>query len=269
MAATVYIDRIDDLSARERAGVINRLVRRARVRGVSGIDYRNLFSALQQAGIPAHGSSPSGAPNLVLVERNPTIVDDKTIDVELVYEHAANRSQDFDNPVYGFVVGEASACVNQTTTNRDKNGDAVELQHTYAADDPDFGRQTKKQGGSFTLMQPQGRVSYRGLKQSRFPWIMAQALIGTVNSDGWNGGAQGTWMCTNVSWKPYDTTLSRYEIILEFQHNPDGWNPDVVFIDERSGKPPVGLVDGEGVKTVERYVLANFQEVVGSRLLGG
>ena len=84
------IDRIDMLEAQERHGVIIRLIRRARVIDLPDTDYTVLFTALAAAGIPAAGSSLTGASHLILAERNPRIVDRDTVDVDLVYEEFDN-----------------------------------------------------------------------------------------------------------------------------------------------------------------------------------
>lgn len=96
MAVQVKIDRIITLEALEKFGVIHRLVRQARVINLEDTDYSVLFSALEEAGIPASGSALGGEPNLILVERNPKLIDETTVDVDLVYEHILNEGQELD-----------------------------------------------------------------------------------------------------------------------------------------------------------------------------
>lgn len=95
------IDRLETLECVERNGVIRKLVRLARVFGLSNTDYRQLWAALIKAGIPAYGSGLVDTSNagtiaatqafaaLVLVERSAKIAegDPATVDVTLTYEH--------------------------------------------------------------------------------------------------------------------------------------------------------------------------------------
>jgi hypothetical protein len=269
--ATAHVDRIDTLSAQERNGVIVRLVRRARVTGLTNNDYRALFSALEAAGIPAVGSSPTGAPNLQLVDRNPTIVEGEpsSVDVDLVYEHAAGKNQALGTPHYGTITYQVRAAVNQVESNTDVDGNPVTVSHTYPPEDPDFAGQTKVQGGQFQFFQPQTCLTVRGIFTTRYPWLMERYLIGGINETDWAGRGPGEWMCTGFSWTPLDGQSSKYEVEIEFQHNPGGWNPTVIFTDERTNRPPTGLVPGTGYKTVEKHRPVNFESVIGTRVQGG
>ena len=271
MAVVAYIDRIDTLEAEEADGVIVRLVKRARVVGLTDTTHVALFSALAAAGIPVSGATLAGAPELVLTRRITKLVEgDRTaVDVDLVYDHALNKGQSIDTPHYGLVVGEVSASINQVGSNLDENGNPIVLSHTYPSSDVDYAGQTKVQGGEITFAQPQVTVVYKGIKNTLYPWLVSRALVGNVNSTSWGGRPTGEWLCTACNYRPYDGTNGRYEFSIEFQHNPDGWDPTAVFLDDRTGKPPSGLVQGTGYKTVSRYQLVDFEAIIGARLQGG
>lgn len=264
-----HIDHEETLRAVERDGVVVRVERKARVSGLEDTDYTILFSALEEAGIPAAGAALPGAPNLVLRDRNPTVVAKGFVDVDLVYEHAAGPGQNFDSPHFGLLVAEVRASVNQVKTNKDSSGNTITVQHTYPPEDFDYPGLTKVQGGEIEYFQPQAVMTLRGIKSTAFPWFLARALMGAVNETDWAGYGPEEWMCTGVSWTPYDGSNSRYLFTLEFQHNPDTWSPTVVFIDERTGKPPTGLVAGTGYKTISKHRLVNFETVIGTRVQGG
>ncbi len=55
MAIKVYIDRIETLEMKEKWGVVENVVRRALVKGLSGTDFKLMYSALEAAGIPNKG----------------------------------------------------------------------------------------------------------------------------------------------------------------------------------------------------------------------
>lgn len=271
--AEAHIDHVSQLDATERNGTIVRLARRVRVTGLSNTDHSILFDALEEC--PDAGSSlaDEGFTNLVLVERNPKLVDGDTgtVDVDLIYEHvAATDGQNIDSPPFGVLVGESNATLNQVTSNLDADGEAIVLSHTYPEEDDEFPDQTKQQGGEITYYEPQITTRFQGIKQTRYPWLIQRQLTGAVNASSWSGGDPHTWMCVGVKWKPLDRrTPNRYVFEFEFQYNPDTWNPTAVFNDERTGKPPVGLVEGTGYKYIRKHREVNFEQVIGTRIQGG
>lgn len=267
---TAYVDRTDTLQASERDGVVTKVVRRARVVGLTDDDYAVLFTALSVAGVPAAGSTLTGAPNLVLVERNVQVVDGdrSTVDVELVYEHVLNKGQNLNSPPLGYLLAEVRGSVNEQESNLDGSGFPVTVQHAYPSDDPDFPSKTKVQGGSIKFFQAQATKVVQGIRATNYPWLLQQHLLGAINELPWSGGNSYEWLCTGASWRPYDGSSSKYEFVFEFQHNPETWNPTVVYIDERTGKPPQGLLDNVGYKTVVKHRVVDFAAALGGRVQG-
>jgi len=270
MAASAKIQRTDLLEAQERHGAIVRLVMRSRVVDLTDTTYETLMTALDVSGIPAAGSTLTGAPNLILTERNPKLVNKGVVDVDLVYEHFMNEGQDLDTPLGGLSTGRISANVQQVTSNLDGDDVPITVEHTYPATDPDWPGETKTQGGEIQYYQPQRTIFLQGIKDTFRPWVIANSIIGKVNSTTWSGEGRHEWMCTNVTWTLYDRdTQNRYLMTFEFQHNPDSWNPTAVFIDERTGRPPVDLVEDEGYKYIRKHDAINFERVIGTRIQGG
>lgn len=270
MAPSAKIDRVDDLNATEEDGVVTRLLRKIRVVDLSSTDYTVLFTALNTLGISPQSKLPGTS--LVLRQRNPKLVDEDkaTVDVELVYEHEAkNSGQSFSNPASGIVLGQVQVSVNQVRTNTDRLGEVVTVRHTWPHTDDTFADKTSEQSLDFDFFQPQSRRIYKGRVSTQFPWILERAIIGKINANPWMGFGTSEWMCTGCDWEPVDGTAFIYEFSFEFQHNPDGWNPQAFFIDPRTGRPPPGLVEGVGYKTVDRHVPADFETVIGARLQGG
>lgn len=277
MAVEVKIDRIDLLEAQERNGVTIRLVRRARVINLTNTDHTVLFSALAEAGIPAAGSTLTGvgASNLILTERNPRIVDKTTVDVDLVYEKFDNEGQSFDTPPLGFFTANVRVSVQQVTTNKDIDGLAVSVEHTWPSVTPPElqvhpAGELSVQGGEFQAFIPQRSFSVEGYKITNAPWVLANQMIGRLNNAPFSGQAIHEWMCVGATWRIADNDIAanRYFMSFEFQHNPDTWNPTVVFIDPETGKPPKDLVQGVGFKTIRRNPEINFETVLGTRIQG-
>ena len=84
-------------------------------------------------------------------------------------------------------------------------------------------------------------------------------------------GSEGEWKCTIADWVEYDLESSpkRYQFNFEWQYSKGGWDPSVVFVDQRTGKPPPGLVKDEGYKTIKYYKRADYDELLSGRLQEG
>ena len=90
--ATGSIDTLTVIEAQERHGALRRLVREAIVTGITATDWSALTQALTAAGIPEYGAELTGvasdnAYDLTLVERAPSLIDESTYRVRLVYEN--------------------------------------------------------------------------------------------------------------------------------------------------------------------------------------
>lgn len=276
--ATVQLDRIEFLSASEKYGVLQSLSRRAHISGLEktggGVpdDYTILLRALEEAGLPAAGTLLEGTA-LVLTERKPTVVDKDKVEVDLQYELALNEGQNLDDPPYGLVLGEIRTNLQQVKSNKDEVGALIVVEHTYPAEDPEFGGETKQQTGEIDDTVPQKTFTLSGVKETTTPWLIANAIIGKVNSV--NFGTNGTreWLCTSAGWKWYGMEMPgnvhKYLMTFEFQHNPDGWDAVAVFIDSRTGKPPAGLVEGVGYKSIQKKEAVDFAAIIGVTIQGG
>jgi len=276
--ATAYIDHISTLEAEERYGAMVRLVRVARVVGLTDTDYQVLQSALDASGVPTKGATLTGMANLVLTSRQTTVVDEDqgVVDVTLTYEHFLNEGQDIDDPPVGVLVGEVRANISQVPTNKDApgaSGSLITVEYEYPEDyhKEDLQGQTVEQTGEIQVFQAQRTIFLQGIMEVDFPWQIALSLVSKVNKQAWSGGVAHSWMCTAVNWKIHDATsgANRYLFTFEFQHNLDTWDPQVVFIDENSGRPPAGLVEGTGKKTIEYHEEIDFNEIIGAKIQGG
>jgi len=269
---TAKIDRVDFVEAQEIHGVIVRLVRRARVIEIPDTSYTALFTALAAAGVPAADSTLAGASNLTLTERNPSIVegDPGTVDVDLIYTKFDNKGQSLDAPPLGLMTGSVRVSVQQLSRNTDIDGLAVSVEHTWPNDDPDHPGEIDVQGGEFQAQVPQRTFTVEGFKITNKPWIIANAIIGRVNSGTFSGEPKHEWMCVAANWRIADNDVAsnRYFMSFEFQHNSDTWNPSVIFIDPRTGKPPVDLIQDVGFKNVRVNPEANFEAILGVRVQG-
>lgn len=292
----------ETLEASERYGLMTRLVRRMIVRGAfdltytenggahDGDSYLVLFSALERVGMPVYGERLEGT-SLVCVERNPKVMDKTTVAVDIVYEPIDNGYDDLDNPPFNVLFGQVRSTIQQVQTNKDADGNLIVLSHTWPdgtaaykdaegntlARDPDYPGQTQKQTGTITYYQPQRSYNLSGIKHTWEPWLIEEAIHGKVNDAPWREKPAREWLCTSVTWKLHSLYEKYYGanplgpaflFQLEFQHNPDTWDPTATFVDGRTGQPPVGLIANTGYKTIEKLQEASFDDVIGSLVYG-
>jgi hypothetical protein len=268
MAVEVYKDTVETLALRENRGGFNFIQRKMLVNGLTATDYSAMMDALTAAGVPVYGDVLTEAPNLKLTTREVRMLDNKMAEVTLSYEPNVFQ-QKFEESAKAS--GEAS--LNQVQTNKDKNGDTITISHTYPnlgnslgeEPDADHANKTFTQGGQIDYLQPQLVLKFSGTMQSSNAVALALSVIGKVNDDTWMEGSAKQWLCTGCGFKVINSSASpiEYEFNLEFQYNPDGWDPTVIFADDRTGKPPEGLVAGTGYKTVERYEPIDFDATFG------
>lgn len=266
----VCLDEIKTIEASEVRGRLVSVKRLAIVSGLADTDYKVLFSALDEVGVPQDRATLDGAPDLYLVERNPKLVGENIVHVELLYQ-AFFVSDDIllSDPPYNVLEGGQRTSIQQLETNKDENGDKIELSHTYPADDPNYPGETETQGGSIAVFLPQKTFNLKFRRSTSTPWVMSDQLIGRINRNVWRGEPKWTWMCTAVDWKLHRVDGGvQYEFELEFQHNGDTWNPTAVFIDPRTDAPPPDLVDGIGYKTFRIHKEVDFDQILGFPVTG-
>lgn len=269
--ATVHTDHVSLLESEEEDGVIVSLVRRFRVTGVTDTDYDAIGSALTASGVPVYDDqlAESRYANIAVRRRVVRFVDNGTFDVDVFYEKYENR---LDSLQLDTILVEFSGAVQQVTSNLDRDDQIQEVSHTWPADDPDasYASQTLTQGGEFTFLQAQKTVRVRGRKQASRIWLLVNGMVGKINSVAFVGGAVDTWLCTRVDARPADVSGTPiYDFEAEFQYNPDGWQPQIIYRDPRTGAPPPDLVANTGYKTVNKYEEADFESFLGARIFGG
>ncbi len=271
----VYIDYIDTLEMKEKWGVVESVVRVARVVGLTGTDYATMAQVLDNANVPSKGDILDGNhPHLIVTDRDIKMVDRDKADVTLAYGGFNDKGQ----PLYvagtvagANVAGKMTTSMVQKDTNlyrEDGVGEEklITVQHTYPETDPDYGGKTVKQSGLIGVSIPQRTFTIEGVKEVKAPWEMAERLNGAINNDVWMGQPKWTWMCTEVTWE--HRKEDNYFMSFQFQHNPDTWNYTAVFTDERTQKPPENLVKDVGFKTIKYHRPVNFVQELGFYLIG-
>lgn len=259
---TAKLDTIETLSLKERNGGIYFLQRRILVEYLTDTDYGSLFDAINATGVPNYGDSVTEASNLMVTNKEAKMLDSTLAEVIVTYE-PKDQIQRFAETSKA----NLRASLNQLPTNKDKDGDTTFVEHEFPGDDPDplFAGLTKTQGGQWDKFSPQVALHFEGTQQVSDIVGLALSVMNKTNDATWMGGGAGTWMCTGVEADVNNSGLSPidYLLKLEFQYNPDGWDPTIVYVDPRTGRPPVDLVPDTGFKVVAAYDRIDFDTTFG------
>lgn len=274
--AKVRIDTIEDLEMNEKWGVVVGVSRKMRVLGLSGTDYKTLYQALNIAGVPQQNAYLDGYnTQLILIDRNVKMIDKDKADVFLNYGPFNDKGQVlfYDGGIASrAIAGKMSTTIVQKDTNIYRANGVGEtlpiiLEHTYPATDADYAGKTVQQTGTVSVAIPQRTFVIEGIKSVLAPWDMAERLHRSTNRLVWLGQDPGTWMCTEVTWEY--RTEGNYFMTFTFQHEEDGWDPSVVFIDDRTSRPPAGVsVDDGSVLTVPYFRRSDFVQELGFFVVG-
>ena len=269
MATTVKIDLIRTLESEEDRGAVKFLRRLVSIRGLpnANMDHQTLWEMLADAGIPAFNTSPEGEANLILTRRKAVVnPNDPTVgEVELTYESKIDSG-------LNFVFSVQTTLQSQTTENHRWLINGVPLQilveHTYPADDPDFGGQTQIQTGQVSVLVNTVTLTATGLLEVDDAHLECDKWSNSINQRTWAGRLPGFWLC-RASSVPHDLSTDPFTHLFtfEFTSHPDGWNPTAVFIDERTGQPPAELIRGVGTVLVDHYTPRDFNELFPSVVL--
>lgn len=213
---------------------------------------------------------------LVLVRRTPKIADDEKwcVDVTLHYEHILDGpNQKLFNPVSGMLWGKGKTSIVDKSTNfyypfgdTTKPRQMIQVGHTFPTTDngiaglpmldPNWPR-TILQGGEVNIPFPQSNFRLHGyVTDLPNPVDMSFQFVAKINENNWMGRPPLTWICSEMEWECIEPSQQRYKVSFEFQYNVDTWDATVVFIDQRTGKPPADVykADVDDVYGVTRLV---------------
>lgn len=260
------IDHVDTLDMEEVNGAITSVTRLARVIGLVNTDYTILWTALEAAGVPPYHSTlpevtvPGVNPfsGLVLTRRSARLHNDDrgTVDATLKYEHLlAGPNQQLQQPRSGVIYTKGKCSIREKATNffypfgvhsGIVNGTAVEQQrltvaHQYGNSTSENGELAglfKEQVGEIKVPFPESNIQFQGVVTILNPVAYAYKFIAAINRFAWQSQPELTWLISEVSWEILRPDTNLYKFGFEMQNNPDGWDPDIVYIDSRTNLPP-------------------------------
>lgn len=248
MPAVVVMDLIENARVRETDGIPIEVVRVALISGLQG-GITSIPEALYNQGpaLPLPGSvHPSlRFSNLFLRERQLVAREGTIVQLEMYY-----RRRDVHETPPGFnSVISGGTSLEQIETEKDRDGNQITVEH-----------QGRKQGGRIHPLMPRRELHFERVETSQTPGSITDAYVGKVNLGVYQGGAEGTWLCTDIKFTLADITqpIPTWNFRYDFRHKGEGHDPDVWYVEADTGEPGVDLIEFVGKKKIPWYLTANF-----------
>ena len=228
-------------------GVIDEARVTYQVQGLSGDWVARAHAALTATGIPQPGDDPGGqGANLYVARREVSFAEE---DASVAYVEVVYRTKGQEELSYTLHGG---ARMDHIETRVDRLGNEITVTHNGDT-----------QGAAVSVRIPATSMQATGITQLAVGGIPLDIVFdwtGAINNAEWYGGAAGTWLITGVTFEPYDIANRRWRFTFHIQHNIDGHQPHVWYIDTETGHPPANL-DDTGYGIVDWYPEANFNNL--------
>jgi hypothetical protein len=231
-----------------------------KVSGLDGDGYNRVKQAVEQPEIPGLGD-PHPSVNTVIVQRIDCVSNSHDV-VELAVKYAA---PDYTIPSKDEVVVNVGTTLSQTETNLDAFGNIMFTAYTYPdeyKETPGWENNYIPHGALINKLIPQSTLEMTR-QENDSPLVLSSIYTGKINSQVFQGGNPGTWMCMNISGNSLDGG-DTYTVTYSFQFREDNWNQDVVFISSDTGEPPIFDTPeniASGMKTYQIYTAIDFNQL--------
>ena len=241
------------------------LTRVATVTGLSGNGHSKLKDAVDAviSAVGDIGSPHPGVSECVIVDFTPTAKTSDKVDVRISY-----KENHEDDPDYAEI--EFQTNTSQVETNKDSEGNLIELFHTYTEKSNPMSKwdQPVSQNGMVSKLVPETTLTYTRF-ESTSPGAKSLEYSGTVNSgdfDPVGTAAARTWLCTSISGKrvrkPSSSGITeQWQTTYTFQYRADTWDQTALYIDPTTSRPiPEGEIqsDDEVEVVVQVYEEKDF-----------
>jgi hypothetical protein len=123
------------------------------------------------------------------------------------------------------------------------------------------------QGGEISPYEAIATVRFEYIAATQIPLSIVRSYTNLVNDGtfwGFDPSAMPrTWIISEVSFERVALEpVTQYRFGFQLQHNPDGWDPQVIYVDPETGRPPADLVANLGYKTIAWHNAVNFGAVL-------
>lgn len=270
MANDIVLDVIDGARWTEQDGSVNEISRMIIVSNIvlpaAAVPEIPALSAndavvrvvLDLPGVPQPGDTHPTETGLIVRNRAPRTLGPLTVQLDIRY--AVPGGGGFQPPPGDQFVLAITSAVEQIETQRNRlaqpDGSPAGSQITVT-------HNGIEQGGEITPFQAREVIRLQHAIQSADPRAITQFLTNAVNSGPFFFDVVApprTWLITEVAATLEDrsSTPPTYLINYELRKNVDGHDPVIVFIDPETGRPPPGLVVGQGLKQIVWYDEIDF-----------
>ena len=243
MAIIIARDTVPDSAPSLSDGAAGISVRRSILVGeLVSIGAGRIYEAIQACGV-TRGDSLPGVPDVVCVERSATMLDTSTARVMLSYR-IARPDDNFITGATGQV--EIPSVIGARETEQDITGKQIIVGHTFENVDDTTGEITEDlQQQIRTVTVPEARTIETFTRiEADNPRDIIREYTGTVNRTKFLDRASRTWYLTiNASSNDGGKTFS---VRYAFEHRPETWDAEVVFLDRATGEPPTDIKAGIG-----------------------
>ena len=243
MAIIIARDTVPDSAPSLSDGAAGISVRRSILVGeLVSIGAGRIYEAIQACGV-TRGDSLPGVPDVVCVERSATMLDTSTARVMLSYRIARPD----DNIITGATGQvEITSVIGARETEQDITGKQIIVGHTFEHVDATTGEITEdlqRQIRTVTVPEARSIETFTRIESDN-PRDIIREYSGTVNRTKFLDQAERTWYLTiNASSNDGGKTFS---VRYAFEHRPETWDAEVVFLDRATGEPPTDIKAGIG-----------------------
>ena len=238
--------------------------------------------ALAHSDIPLNTAAHPIHTDLFVVSRVPKVLGPTIVRVTVTY--GLPGGSQFDPPFGSQYMLSGGASVEQTERALHRLdqmdmpgvGDAAGDQITVEYQKPGADKAIV-QNGEITPFEGRSIMTFGAQIATVAPWLMAEFWVNKVNSGAffYSQAPRHTWLITDMN---YELTIKEtpngypiYEMSVTMRHNPDTWDPFVIWIDPETGRPPgpaldsagepiagTGLIAGTGYKNVKWHDETGF-----------
>ena len=216
-----------------------------------------LKKALDNIGVAQPGIPHPIYDHLFVTSRTTKVLGPLTVMVTCTYTQPGGGV--FDPPTgsqYRLTGGSATQEI-ETAFFRDSGGMLVPVEVTHGG---------VTTGGFITPTEGRAVLNFGAAFPSIAPWLLVTNWVNTVN-DGtaffYSPGAPSrVWLITEFTFELSERTsptgVPVYEFELSMSHNPNTWDPVLVFIDKTTGRPPENLDPATGSTTIAWHTERDF-----------
>lgn len=233
--------------------------------GISGS--AKVISAINADGVARFGEKHPQENAIQVVGISAKPVDSDIIKVVCNYDYAKQDDKPPNNT--GQMDVSVSTTLQEITTNFDAKGNLIVVRYSRKITDETTGEirtQVDKQIGEIKVQIPL-TVLRLSRKEPSDPRIKSQIYSGKINSSGIFGDPAKYWLCKSITGDSKDGQKT-FDVVYEFQRNPNTWDATVIYIDPDTGKPPEDITDDNGnilqieaIRDVEAYLTIEFRNL--------